>query len=220
MYKRQHQIDPTRVLEALRIAFQNTGGSLRTHTNVDEIATDGPQRIGAVVNEGETLWGRALVVAAGAWSSQLVSGLETPPLAVRPVRGQMLSIDAGDPPLCRHIIRTPDAYLVPKSDGRLLIGATMEEVGFDDQPTAGGVFEPLRGAGEALPVIYEQAILDIWCGHRPISHDNRPVVRRSDIDGLWFATGHGRNGYLLAPQTAHVVAESLGKEFGWKSADK
>ncbi|MFP4599850.1 MAG: glycine oxidase ThiO [Persicimonas sp.] len=204
-----HQVDPRRLTAALAEAFVRAGGRLVEHTPVARIECD--ERVEAVVIEaGERIACDRVLVAAGAWTPQ-IDGLARGVLPyIRPVRGQMLAVGLGEPALCRHVIRAPDAYLVPKSDGRLIVGATSEEMGFDPELTAGGVFELLRGAWEVLPGIYDQHLLDMWTGFRPVTLDNLPVLGPSEeVDGLWFATGHGRNGILLTPITAHEVARAI-----------
>jgi glycine oxidase len=203
-----HQVDPRRMTRAMAKAFERAGGTLREHTAIARVECG--ERVEAVVTDaGERIACETLLVAAGAWTR----GLEGIPREllprIRPVRGQMLSIDLGEPPLCERVIRAPDAYLVPKSDGRLIVGATSEEMGFDPQLTAGGVFELLRGAWETLPGIYDQHLLDMWTGFRPVTLDNLPVLGPSELDGLWFATGHGRNGILLTAVTAECLAEAI-----------
>jgi glycine oxidase len=103
----------------------------------------------------------------------------------------------------------PQVYFAPKSDGRLLIGATVEEMGFDTGLTGGGLFELLRQAYEALPGIYELPVDEIWAGLRPASRDDAPILGPTSVDGLVMATGHHRNGILLAPVTADYVARYL-----------
>lgn len=204
-----HQVDPRLLTQALARAFTRAGGRLIEHCPVESIDCDDAKVHALTTAAGERVASENILVAAGAWTRS-IAGLPPGILPrVRPVRGQMLSVALGEPALCRHVIRAPDAYLVPKSDGRLLIGATMEERGFNPAPTAGGVFELLRGAWETLPGIYDQDLFDIWTGFRPVSIDNLPVLGPTAIDGLWLAAGHGRNGILLAPITALGVAEAV-----------
>ncbi|MFU8803583.1 MAG: glycine oxidase ThiO [Bradymonadaceae bacterium] len=205
-----HQVDPRRLVDALTRAFKKAGGRLLFGLAVEEIQRDGQRLQGVRTSTGATLNADQVVICAGAWS-RTIEGL--PPedhFPLRPVRGQMLAIVLGEPVLCRHVIRAPDAYLVPKSDGRLIIGATSEEVGFDDRLTAGGVFELLRGAWETMPAIAESPILEMWTGFRPVTLDNLPVMGPSaGLDRLWYAAGHGRNGILLTPWTAATMVEAL-----------
>jgi len=148
-----------------------------------------------------------VVLAAGAWSR----GLEGLPAAlrppVRPVKGQLISLRM-DPlaPLVRHVVRAPNVYLVPRLDGRLIIGATSEEKGFDATLTAGGMLALLEAAWRVVPAIEELPIDEMWVGHRPGSRDDAPILGRAPVDGLVYATGHSRNGILLAPVTAGAIS--------------
>ncbi|MBA2661730.1 MAG: glycine oxidase ThiO [Bradymonadaceae bacterium] len=205
-----HQLDPRRLVEALAIAFERAGGTLLEHTPVAEIVCEGARVCAALAADGRRFEAGEIVIAAGAWTRTL-RGLAPEHMPhVRPVRGQMIAIALGEPALCRHVIRGPDAYLIPHTSGQLIIGATSEEMGFDARLTAGGVFELLRGAWEMLPGIYDSALLDMWTGFRPVSLDGAPILGPSPhIEGLWFAVGHGRNGILLAPITAQLMADAL-----------
>jgi glycine oxidase len=151
-----------------------------------------------------------VVLAAGAWSRG-IGGLppdRRPP--VRPVKGQMLALrmDA-NAPLIDHVLWAPGAYLVPRHDGRLIVGATVEEKGFDDTITAGGVMALLDAAWRAVPAVEELPIDEIWVGHRPGSRDDAPILGPGPLDGLFYATGHHRNGILLAPVTADAMARLI-----------
>jgi glycine oxidase len=127
---------------------------------------------------------------------------------VRPIKGQLLALRM-DPaaPLIRHVVWMPKGYLVPRRDGRLLVGATVEERGFDDAITAGGVYGLLDAAWRTVPAIEELPIDEIWTGFRPGSRDDAPILGPCEVDGLVFATGHHRNGILLAPITAETIAD-------------
>jgi len=204
-----HQVDPLLLTQAMAQAFKRAGGQLIENCAIESVDCEGDKIRAIHTAAGERVVCDNLLVAAGPWTRS-INGIPPGVLPrVRPVRGQMLSVALGEPALCRHVIRAPDAYLVPKSDGRLLIGATMEERGFDPSPTAGGVFELLRGAWETMPGIYDHDLLDIWTGFRPVSLDNLPVLGPTPVDGLWLACGHGRNGILLTPITALGVADAI-----------
>jgi glycine oxidase len=149
-----------------------------------------------------------VVLAAGAWSRG-IAGL--PPAAlppVRPVKGQMLALRM-DPrsPLLTHVVWAPGAYLVPRKDGRLLIGATVEEKGFDADLTAGGQLALLEATWRALPGVEELPIHEQWVGFRPGSRDDAPIIGAGTLPGLVYATGHYRNGILLTPITAEAVTK-------------
>jgi glycine oxidase len=147
-----------------------------------------------------------VVIAAGAWSAELVA--EGPP--VRPVKGQILELRVrrGTRPPSR-IVRTPRCYLFARADRRVALGATMEEQGFDTTVTAGGVYRLLEAAWEVFPEVMELELVAARAGLRPGSPDNSPMIGAGAEEGLLWATGHHRNGVLLAPLTARAVAEAL-----------
>jgi glycine oxidase len=148
-----------------------------------------------------------VVIAAGAWSRGIAGLPDALRPPVRPIKGQMLSLrmDAAAP-LLNHVIWGPGIYLVPRRDGRLIAGATVEEKGFDTTLTAGGLLTLLEAAWRAVPAIEELPIDEMWVGHRPGSRDDAPILGPAAIDGLIYATGHHRNGILLAPVTADAIA--------------
>jgi glycine oxidase len=203
-----HQVDNRAVLRALIAALLGAGGALRERSPVEEIAIRGGRVLG-VVSGGELRRADQVLLCAGCWSGQ-IAGLPAdvvPP--VRPVKGQMLAVRMEDPPVLRHVVRAPEAYLVPKGDGRLVIGATQEEVGFDTQVTAGALLDLLRGAWAAVPGVYELPLLETWAGLRPGSRDNAPILGPTSVEGLFVATGHFRHGILLLPVTVREICGSL-----------
>ncbi len=202
-----HQVDNRKLAAALREAFVRAGGELRENTPVEEVLLDG-DRVNGVRTEDETLGAETVVLAAGPWSHDIGGLLETLRPPVRPLKGQMLALQM--PPggaLLDHVVWGPDIYLVPRLEGRLLIGATVEEMGFDPSITAGGVMDLLRDAWETLPGIYDLPVVETWVGFRPASRDDAPILGPTALDGLVMATGHHRNGILLAPITARAVAD-------------
>lgn len=205
-----HQVDNRQVLLALRQAFLAAGGALRERASVAEILVERGEVQGIRLISGEILHAPVVVIAAGAWSATL-PGLPPevrPP--VRPIKGQMLALQTPpDAPLLRHVVWGRDVYLVPRKDGRLLIGATVEEKDFDAQLTAGGVYTLLRRAWEILPGIDEAPIVEMWAGLRPGSRDDAPILGATPVKGLMLATGHYRNGILLAPITADAVSHLI-----------
>lgn len=205
-----HQVDNRKVVAALSAAFVAAGGRLCEHTAVREIVVAGG-RVRGVRLDGETLAAETVVLAAGAWSREIAglpAGLKPP---VRPVKGQMLALQMPpEAPLLRHVVWGPDGYLVPRSDGRLLIGGTVEEKGFDSTLTAGAQLDLLRAAWETLPGIYDLPIVETWSGLRPSSRDDAPILGPvGGLDGLVMATGHHRNGILLAPVTGRAVSRYI-----------
>lgn len=203
-----HQVDNRKVALALKTAFLRAGGILREHTNVEEIIIQNGTVRGLRL-PSETVTADVVVLAAGVWSKNIKGLPDTLSLPVRPIKGQMLAVMSPDHPLLTHVVWHPKGYLVPRQDGRLLVGATVEEHGFDTQMTAGGVLGLLRGAWEILPGIYDLPIVETWAGLRPGSRDDAPILGLTDIRGLVLATGHHRNGILLAPITAQTISELI-----------
>jgi glycine oxidase len=193
-------VDPVAVVAALVRAFEDAGGQIAKrsvtaiHAERGRVDTDeGPVDAGAVV------------LAAGAWSAQVAD------VQVHPVKGQVLHLRTreGAAPLAGRIISTPRVYVVPRADGRVVIGATVEEKGFDTTVDAGAVHRLLEAAWEVLPDVWELEFVGALAGLRPGTHDNRPLIGAAPGDGLIYATGHYRNGILLAPVTAQRVTEAL-----------
>jgi glycine oxidase len=155
---------------------------------------------------------QTVVAAAGVWSAD---GVLPPALHIpmRPLKGQALALRTtrrtGSP---RHVIWTEQIHLAPKGDGRLIVGSTMEDTGFNPAITAGGVLALLEGVHRALPSSEEMEIEAVWSGFRPTTDDDAPIIGESGIPGLLLATGHHRNGILLAPVTAELVAGALAGE--------
>jgi len=195
------QIDNRKLLEALKIAFVNTGGKLYEDHPVEKINIVNGKAAGVHIH-GIDIEADNVVLCAGSWSKSidgLTSDIQPP---VRPVKGQAISLILDVNCKVSHAVRAPDVYLVPKKDGRLVVGASVEEMGFDDNPTAGEIFRLLERAWEAVPSIYDLKIQSIDVGLRPGSRDHSPIIGDSNVNGLYFATGHYRNGILLTPLTA------------------
>jgi len=213
-----HSVDPRLVLAALRGACAAAGVRLREGAPVARVQADAAGRVvGALLADdaaaggGELVAGGHVVVATGAWSAQL--GGIGEPVPVRPVRGQLLRLrDPAGPGLLRRVVRFEGGYVVPRADGGYVLGATVEERGFDVQPDVGGVYELLRDAHELVPGISELKIDELCVGLRPGTPDNTPVIGPGELDGLIWATGHHRNGILLAPLTAQLVVGLLSGE--------
>jgi glycine oxidase len=217
-----HSVDPRRVLAALRAACEASGVRLRERASVARVEADEAGRVvGVTLADGggaaELLAAEQVVIAAGAWSPQIeVSDLgqaaqASPP--VRPVRGQLLRLrDPAGPGLLSRVVRFEGGYLVPRADGRYVLGATVEERGFDVEPEVGGIYELLREAHEVVPGVSELKIEELCVGLRPGMPDNAPAIGPGALGGLTWATGHHRNGILLAPLTAQLVVELLSGE--------
>jgi glycine oxidase len=209
-----HAIDPRELTAALAEAFRHAGGSLEAPATVSSLLVSGDRVAGVVLAGGEPVHAEHVVVAAGVWSAQ-IAGLPTDArLPLRPVKGQIVFMhDPAGPGLLTRVLRMSDGYIVPRGDGRYVLGATMEERGFDTTVTAGALFSLLRDASELLPAVSELAIDEMSAGLRPATPDNAPAVGPGALPGLHWATGHYRNGILLAPITAElVVAEIAGND--------
>jgi glycine oxidase len=206
-----HQVDNRKLAAALLIAARAAGASIHEHTPVEAISSHGRRVDGVMLGDGTRHAADVVVLAAGAWSRSIagsIVGLSAQALPpVRPIKGQMLALRM-DPaaPLVTHVIWGPGIYMAPRLDGRLIMGATVEEKGFDTALTAGGLLTLLEAAWRVIPAIEELPIDEMWVGHRPGSRDDAPILGPGPLDGLIYATGHHRNGILLAPVTADAIA--------------
>src|SRR5215211_1790782 len=201
-----HQVDNRKLVAALRDAATASGVVIREHTAVERVLVSHGRATGVHLADGSDVAAAAVVIAAGAWS-RAIGGIPAPLLPpVRPVKGQTLALRM-DPaaPLLRHVVWGPNVYMVPRRDGRLILGATVEEKGFDATLTAGGVLSLLEAAWRIVPAIEELPVDEMWVGHRPGSRDDAPILGPGPLDGLVYATGHHRNGILLAPVTAEHI---------------
>ncbi len=200
-----HQVDNRGLLEALKKALTNCGGRLHENRPVEEVVSEAGRAKGVRTGEGE-VEAACVVIAAGCRSKQvggIPKGLLPP---VRPVKGQIITLQEDPLYSLDHVIRAPDAYLVPKGDGRIILGASEEDMGFDTSITAGAVYKLLERGWEAVPSIYDMPIQEIVAGLRPGSRDHDPIVGKTTMEGLYYATGHYRHGILLAPATALEVS--------------
>lgn len=203
-----HQVDPRMLHAALLAAGRRRGVDLVTAEA--EVATDGDRATGVRLTDGSVLSAGHVVLAAGSWSGR-VDGIPATP--VRPVKGQTLRLRLPGPARLHRVLRgavkgTP-IYLVPRVDGRIVVGASSEEAGFDRSPRAGAVYELLRDAQSLLPDVSEAVLEEVCTALRPGSPDNAPLIGPSTVPGLVHATGHFRNGILLTPVTADGVAELI-----------
>lgn len=204
------QVENRRLLNALTNSVAKLGVTIRTSTTVDCLQIERDRVMGVQTSRGFINCPR-VVIAAGTWSRFIrsSSAYEKPALTIEPVRGQMISFDAR-PQVTRHVIYSPRGYIVPRQDGRLLAGSTSERAGFAKAVTAGGISSILTNAQEISASVSALPILDTWAGLRPHAPDNLPVLGPCDeIGGLFYATGHYRNGILLAPVTGELIAESV-----------
>jgi glycine oxidase len=200
-YLKERSVDPRALTAAALKTAKNRGVNFSSGDPATKIDISGNHVSGLTATKTSFL-GSRVVNCAGAWSGQI------PPhkFPTRPVKGQMLCLAMQPRDLIRHVIRTPDVYLIPRTDGRLLVGATVEEAGFDKR-TDPAIMQRFRRAAVALvPKLAEARILEDWAGLRPGTPDALPILGATATPGFYVATGHFRDGILLAPITAEVMA--------------
>lgn len=201
------QVEPERLLRALSVAVsRHPRISLRTGVEVDRVLVEGGRAIGVALRN-ETLHGDVVILAAGSWSS-LVAGVDAARVDVQPVRGQLLQLDER-PARVRTIVAGSGTYVVPRGDGRIVCGSTLEFVGFQRQVTAGGIHRVLDGAIGLVPSLAGAAFSHAWSSFRPFSKTEKPLIGQSALAGLVLATGHHRNGILLAKTTSEAVRDAV-----------
>jgi glycine oxidase len=189
-------VEPRRLCRALEISVRRAGVKIETGAEVQSISTSSGRATGVETTD-RTYAADLVVLAAGAWSSKIAGVQPAPP--VRPQRGQILALDQSSIGIT-HVLLTPDdPYFVPRADGRLVIGATREEAGWDASLTAGGVAWLLNRAMQIIPAAQDAPIDEIWTGFRPLSADGLPLIGKSHLDGLYFLTGHGPSGIAPLP---------------------
>ncbi len=203
------QVENRRLISALVAANEKLGVRLETGTEVTSLKIERDRVTGIETSVG-FIATEAVVIAGGAWSSLLGAGDKAlPNLRIKPVRGQMLCFEP-KPQIARHVIYSPRGYIVPRRDGRLLAGSTSEHAGFEKQVTAAGVQAILAAAVELSPRIASLPLTDSWAGLRPRAADTLPVLGPcAEIAGVYYATGHYRNGILLAPVTGELIAQAI-----------
>jgi glycine oxidase len=205
-----HVIDPRALSAALADAARRAGAEIREATLVSELVCEDDTVRGVRLTAGGVVAAEQVVVAAGVWSGALSGLPDDARMPLRPVKGQILRLhDPAGPGLLDHVLRMDGGYVVPRGDGRYVIGATMEERGFDATVTAGAAFGLLQNASELLPGVSELVIDEFSAGFRPGTPDNAPIIGTGSVAGLHWATGHYRHGILLAPITAELVVSQL-----------
>ncbi len=207
LYPDDARVDPPRYLRALRIAAERQGAIFSQGALVRRVVIDGGRAHGVEIEGGVTVTGRATVIAAGSWSN-LVPGVPIAGDVLRPARGQIIELDARMPPLS-GVVFGERAYLSPRDDGRVLVGSTLEFVGFERAVTAGAVRDLLAGAIGLVPALARVEVVRMWSQLRPHTKSELPMIGRSGTEGLLLATGHFRNGILLSPITAECVAARI-----------
>lgn len=200
------QVSAPRLGRALLLAVRAAGTRLFMHRPALSLRLHEGRATGVETSEGPIL-ADAVVNAAGAWSSHLGPVFQPP---IEPVRGQMALLDASeDSDRLSRFVFSPEVYLVPRRDGTLVVGSTLERVGFRAGPTASGISALLERACALVPAAASYPLLDTWAGFRPASPDEVPILGESALPGYFLATGHFKNGILLAPASAVLMADLL-----------
>lgn len=193
----EHSVDPAPLMEAAVGAARATGIVVRGIVAVQQMnPADGQVE---VTTAKERIMSRIAVNCQGAWSGA----------PVRPRKGQMLYLQPQNPLLLRHVVRSPEAYLVPRTSGRILVGATVEDVGYDKSVEPGTIAELHRKAGQIVPELGSASVVASWAGLRPGTPDDLPILGETEKRGVFIASGHFRNGILLAPITAQIMADMV-----------
>jgi glycine oxidase len=203
-------VEPRSLMDALLAGARNRGVEIRPDCAVTALEFEAKRCIGLVAN-GERIAAQSVVLAAGCFSQQLLGGANslghiTP---TKPIRGQMVALRSERVKLA-HVLRSAKGYLVPRRAGRIVCGSTLEDAGFEKRVTPEGLQQILEAARELAPALSDATIADTWAGLRPGTPDGLPILGKTEFAGLIAATGHYRNGILLAPATAKKIAGLIG----------
>lgn len=196
------------LVAALVAACERAGATIVTGADVRGLLVDGGRCAGVRIAGGAEHLAATTLVAAGSWSSQLEGLAEHVDTLVRPSKGQVLLVRS-EQPLCRHVVYGAPGSIVPRADNRYVLAATIEDIGFDAEPTVAGMLEVLGNAARVLPAVANARVEQILVGFRPVTDDEQAYVGRTRLDGLLVATGHYRNGILASAMVADEVLELL-----------
>ncbi|HEX6467132.1 MAG TPA: glycine oxidase ThiO [Terriglobales bacterium] len=197
-------VDPRLLVKAVLVTAKHLGVDVHSGSAARNLLLE-KGRVSGVRTERASYFSGVVVNSCGAWSAE-IAGFAIP---TRPVKGQMLDVVSAQRPLLNHVVRTPEVYLVPRRDGRIVIGATVEEAGFDKSVQPQAIQELHQAAANLVPKLGEARIHEAWAGLRPASPDDLPILGATPLPGYFAATGHYRNGILLAPITALCMAELI-----------
>lgn len=212
-------IEPRLLAAAVLEAARSFGTEFCAGTEVVSLALDGEKCTGVRTSSGGTIHAAHVVLAAGCWSSQILGASQYAPTL--PVRGQMTALRHSGKPI-RHVLRSDRGYLVPRGEAEpqtIVVGSTLENAGFEKRVTSGGIEKILSAANELVPELEKAEIVETWCGLRPGTPDQLPILGPANVEGVVLATGHYRNGILLAPITAKLVGEWMSDvrvSFDWE----
>lgn len=211
LFEEDAEVDNRKLLEALKQAFINYGGKLYEEHEVEWVdIVNGKAK--SLHFHGIYAEYDSILIAAGSWLPK-IRGLEfLSDCFIKPVKGQIISLKSSPEFHLSYAVRANDVYIVSKSDGRIIVGASVEDFGYDRTITAGAVYTLLENAWEALPGIYELEMLGVEAGLRPGSLDNQPILGKTEVENLFIAGGHYRSGVLLAPITAYNIVNIIAGE--------
>jgi glycine oxidase len=215
-YWQEASVDPRILTQALAKAAKHRGAHVAHGEPALALETQAG-RVTGVKTERALFSAPIVVNCGGAWAAQLSTPLDPTPSPTRPVKGQMLALVSREgrtgadarASIVRHVVRTPEVYIIPRSDGRIVIGATVEEAGFDKRTDAATIQRLHRSAADVVPELAHARIHETWAGLRPGSPDNLPILGATSLPGYFVATGHYRDGIMLAPATACLVAKTI-----------
>ena len=203
----ERSVDPRALTASVLKAARHRGVDISSGTAATKVLLANERVVGIETDKTSYL-APVVVNCAGAWAGKL------PPyrFPTRPVKGQMLAVAGESHDLLRHVIRAPEIYLVPRSNGRILVGATVEEAGYDKRTDVDTIQRMHQAAINLVPALAQARRLEAWAGLRPGSPDNLPILGATPASGYFVATGHFRDGILLTPITAHLMAQIIGGE--------
>lgn len=205
-YPDDHQLDPDRLARALAVATSRLGGRFESGVQVLGLVVENHRVVGVETERGR-IRADAVLIAGGAWSTRL-HGLPALRTRLKPVAGQVVQVETR-PTFFRHVVYGFGGYVVPRPDGRVVMGSTLEDRGFDKAVTCQGLHQVTGMAMRMVPALQHARLRDTWSGLRPATQDNLPMLGAGPLEGLFFATGHYRNGILLTPITAEVICDLL-----------
>jgi glycine oxidase len=197
-------VDPRLLVEALLKAALHRGVHVASGADVTHLQVEEGRAIAAITTKTRYV-AKYIVNCAGAWSGQF----SPVPIPTRPMKGQMLALVAERRNLLRHVIRGSGVYVIPRSDGRIVVGSTVEDVGFDKRVSPGAIQRMHKAASVLVPQLGEARILEDWAGLRPCTPDKLPIMGKTSVEGYFVATGHYRDGILLAPTNARLMSQLI-----------
>lgn len=204
VYLKERSVDPRALVAAALKAAKHRGVDISSGTAATDLLLC-DDRVAGIQADRTRYTAPCVVNCAGAWAG----GFSAHRFPTRPVKGQMLAVACARHDVVRHVIRTPEVYLVPRSDGRIVIGSTLEEAGFDKRVDPDTIQRLHQAAIRLVPVLEEARVLEAWAGLRPGTPDDLPILGATTTPGYFVATGHFRDGILLTPVTAHVMAQVI-----------